>query len=52
MAKAKKKKAHCKRVRTKKGSKKTRLMCWSAAGKIVSPKRSKAGKKAARKRRR
>ena len=49
---AKKHKAHCKRVKVKKGSRKTRLMCWSASGKIVSPKRSKAGKKAARKRRR
>ena len=47
MAKAKKKKAHCKRVPVKKGSSKKRLMCFNAKGRIVSAKRSKAGKKAA-----
>lgn len=48
----KKHKSHCKRVPIKKGSRKKRLMCWGANGKIVSAKRSKAGKKAARRRRR
>jgi hypothetical protein len=43
--KSAKKKAHCKLVPRKKGSKKKRLMCWSAKGKLVSPKRAKAARK-------